>query len=64
MTRRADRTSDVRILSMLSMRAQGFTWAAIGTAFGITPMAVRLTCRKVRNADVAENGEQIAEAYP
>lgn len=61
---RADRASDVRILSMLKMRSEGFTWAEIGAVFSVTPMAVRFACRKVRDADVADGPEEVAEAYP
>ncbi|MGX9855801.1 hypothetical protein ACR03S_10235 [Limimaricola variabilis] len=64
MTRTAERSDDVRTLVMLDLRVRGFGWDLIAHVFGLTPKSISATCRAVRDADAAESGEAIAQAYP
>jgi hypothetical protein len=60
---RADRHEDERVLTWLRLRCDGLSSPEIGARYGVTGERVRTATQRVREADAAESGEDVEEAY-
>ncbi|MBC7156227.1 MAG: hypothetical protein H5U20_07665 [Rhodobacteraceae bacterium] len=61
------RARDEQVLEWLALAAAGHGWKAIGDRCGASGPHVMVTCRRVRDADLAESGEAadaVRAAYP
>jgi hypothetical protein len=59
----APRDADELLLDMLRLRTRGLTPTAIAAKFGLGVQYVSTATNRVRRADAAESGEDVAGAY-
>ena len=57
------REDDELALGLLRLRCAGVSSGTIGAALGRTSASVRVTTDRIRRADAAESGEDVAGEY-